>query len=353
MRCIAISRWGEPLEEIDRQTPIADAASAVVRITACGLCHSDLHIHDGYFDMGGGQKLELPDQMLPLVLGHEPEGVVEALGPEASARNPTVKVGDRVAVYPWLGCGACAACARGEQEICVGENRALGTRWPGGFASHLYVPDSAALIPVGDLPPGAGGVAMCSGLTGYAAVEKIAGGGQDELVVLIGMGGVGLMALEAAKALHKGPLIAIDLDPNKRAAAIDRGAASAIDPTDAASIAAFMADTGGAYAAIDLVGSEATFNLATQVVRRGGKAVIVGLYGGAATLPVPSLPFRALTIMGSYVGSLDQARRLIALMRQGKIAAPPMQTRPLFAGANAAVAALRRGEVVGRLVLTP
>jgi alcohol dehydrogenase, propanol-preferring len=351
MRCIAITQWGAPLEEIDRQTPQPSGAEAVVQVTACGLCHSDLHLQDGHFDMGGGNKLELPAAMLPLVLGHEPEGIVMALGPDAAQRNPGVAIGDRVAVYPWLGCGACASCLRGEQEICIGENRCLGTRIAGGFASHLHVPDAAALIPLGDLPIGVGGAAMCSGLTAISAVEKAIGDGRgkSEALALIGLGGVGLMGLAVAKALYDGPIIAVDVDPSKREAALARGASSAIDPATLTGPEAL----GAPFAAIDFVGAESTFNLGFHGVRRGGRLVIVGLYGGAASVPIPLFPFRAVSVLGSYVGSLDQARKLIGLLRDGKVIAPPIAVRPLFTGANQAMTDLRAGKVVGRLALTP
>jgi D-arabinose 1-dehydrogenase-like Zn-dependent alcohol dehydrogenase len=353
MRCIAIAEWGQPLAELDRQTPVPQGAEAVVRITACGLCHSDLHIHDGWFDMGGGAKLELPSAMLPLVLGHEPEGVVEALGPEAAARNPGVKVGDRVAVYPWIGCGKCASCVRGAQEICVGENRGLGTRLDGGFASHMLVPDADALIPAGDLALGAAGSAMCSGLTAIGAIEKVTGGPKGEPLMLIGLGGVGLMGLAVGKALYDGPIIAVDVDPGKREAALARGAAEAIDPRAPGAIEGVLARTGGVYAAIDFVGSESSFGFAMGAVRRGGKVIVVGLYGGAATIPLPTIPMRAITVQGSYVGSIEQARRLIGLLRDGTVSALPIATRPLFGGADAAMAALKKGEVIGRIALTP
>jgi D-arabinose 1-dehydrogenase-like Zn-dependent alcohol dehydrogenase len=352
MYCMAVAAWGGALEEQARARPAVDDGTVLMRVTHCGLCHSDLHIQDGHFDMGGGAKLELPRELLPLVMGHEPEGVIEAIGAGAAVKSPHLREGQRVAVYPWIGCGACAACKRGEQQICVGANRGLGTRLAGGFSTHLCVPDSAALIPLETLAPGIGGAAMCSGLTAFSAYNKVRAHAPGEPLVLIGLGGVGLMGLAVAKALHDGPVIAIDVDEAKRNAALERGAARAIDPTQDGAVASFVAETGGAGAAIDFVGNPASFGVATQIVRRGGAAVFVGLYGGAAALPIATLPLRALWLIGSYVGSLDEARDLIALLESGQITAPPVASRPLRE-INTAIADLRAGRVIGRIALQP
>lgn len=350
MYCEAVTAFGAPLEHLERDAPQPVGAEALVTVTGCGLCHSDLHLHEGHFDLGGGAQLPVTIP-LPAVLGHEIEGVVAALGPDAAKVNPGVKVGDRVAVYPWIGCGQCAVCARGEQQLC-GANRNLGiARW-GGFASACHVPDVAALIPVNDLAPGVGGLAMCSGLTAYGAVKKLDGKGAGEPLVVLGLGGVGMTVLAVAKALHKGPIVAVDIDPKKREAALARGASEAIDPSAPDAAAQFVARTGGAFGAIDTVGRPETFGFASGAVRRGGRIVIVGLYGGAAPLPLATVPIRALSIIGSYVGSLAEAHELIALIRAGKIDAPLMETRPL-SGANGAISDLRQGKVLGRVVLTP
>lgn len=347
----AVTAFGKPLEAITVDLPALKGAEARVRVTGCGVCHSDVHIHDGKFDMGkDAPAVELPPQLLPLIMGHEIEGVVEALGPEAAQKNPHVKVGDRVAVFPWIGCQVCAACVRGEQHLCAA-NQGLGTRIHGGYADTVHVPIAEALIPCGNLPPGAGGVAMCSGLTAYAAYLKIAGMEKGAPILLIGLGGVGLAGLAAAAALHDGPIIAADVSASARATALERGATEAVDPADPKALEALMA-RGDIVGAIDFVGAPATLGFAIGAIRRGGRVVVVGLYGGAIPLPIPSLPFKAMSLMGSYVGSLKEANDLMALMREGRIAPPLMHERPL-AEANAALDDLRGGQVVGRIVLRP
>jgi D-arabinose 1-dehydrogenase-like Zn-dependent alcohol dehydrogenase len=351
MRGQAVVKFKAPLEAISVDLPALKGAEARVRVTGCGVCHSDVHIHDGVFDMGkDAPPVQLPDALLPLVMGHEIEGVVEELGPEAKQRNPNVKVGDRVAVFPWIGCQVCAACTRGEQHLCA-NNQGLGTRIHGGYADYCHVPIAEALIPCGNLPQGAGGVAMCSGLTAYSAYLKIHGLEPGAAILLVGLGGVGLAGLAAAKALHDGPIICADVSEAARKTALERGADEAVDPTDPKALEALMA-RGDVVGAIDFVGAPATLGFAIGAIRRGGRVVVVGLYGGAIPLPIPSLPFKAMALMGSYVGSLKEAEDLMALMREGRIAPPMMADRPL-AEANATLDDLRAGKIRGRVVLRP
>ncbi len=347
MRCEAVTKFGEPLESLDRPTPEPGPGEAVVRITRAGVCHSDVHLHDGYFDMGGGAKMPVA-MPLPAVLGHEIEGEVVALG--AGVDGPSV--GTKVAVYPWIGCGQCPVCERGEQQLCGGANRNLGIRLWGGFADHVLVPDAKAMIPSGNLAPGVGALAMCSGLTAFSALKKIGKPDPKEPIVLVGLGGVGLMGLSLAKAQFKNPIIAVDIDPGKRENALKRGASEALDPNNADAVKDFVKRTGGAVAAIDFVGAPATYAVATGAVRRGGTVVIVGLFGGAVTVPLATVPMRALTIAGSYVGSLKDAQELMALLKSGEVDEPLIDNRPLKS-ASQALTDLREGKVMGRVVLAP
>lgn len=346
MRCEAVTKFGEALESLERPTPEPGPGEAVVKITRAGVCHSDVHLHDGYFDMGGGNKMPVA-MPLPAVLGHEIEGEVVALG--AGVSGPAV--GTKVAVYPWIGCGACAACKRGDQQLC-GNNRNLGIRLWGGFADHVLVPDARAMIPSDGLKAGVGALAMCSGLTAYSALKKIGKPDPKEPIVLVGLGGVGLMGLSLAKAQFKNPIVAVDIDPAKRENALKRGATEAIDPADAAAVKEFVTRTGGAVAALDFVGAPATYAAAGGMIRRGGSYVIVGLFGGAVTVPLATLPMRAISIHGSYVGSLAEAEELVALLKTGKVDDPMIDDRPLKA-ASQALTDLREGKVMGRVVLAP
>lgn len=322
------------------------AGEALVRVTRTGLCHSDLHIHDGYFDFGDVRQPVAID--MPAVLGHEIEGDVAELG--EGVDGPAL--GTRVAVYPWLGCSACDTCRAGDQQLCIAlPRRSLGVaRW-GGMAEYVHVPFADALIPLGDLTPGLGALAMCSGLTAYSALKKIGTPPPDQPILLLGMGGVGLMAMALAKSVLPNPIIAADIDAAKREAALRYGAVAAIEPNAGAWQEA-AARHGAAIAAIDFVGAAETFGFGTGALRRGGKYIIVGLFGGKVSLPLASLPLRPISITGSYVGRLDEARELITLLRAGAAPAPPMHERPLDE-ANSAINDLRAGKVLGRVLLRP
>ena len=346
MKAQAMKAFGAPLTPMDLTPRKVGPGEALVRVSRAGLCHSDLHIHDGYFDFGDVKQPVAID--MPAVLGHEIEGEVVELGEGAQGPWP----GTRVAVYPWLGCNACATCAAGDQQLCIAlPRRALGVAQWGGMAEYVHVPFADALIPIGDLAPGIGALAMCSGLTAFSALKKLGAPPADQPVLLLGMGGVGLMALALAKSVLPNPIIAADIDPAKREAALRYGAAAAIEPS-AEAWKAVMAQHGAAAGAIDFVGAPATFGFGTAALRRGGTYIIVGLFGGKASLPLASLPLRPISIIGSYVGRLDEARALITLLQQGAAPAPPMEERPLDQ-ANSAIDDLRAGKVLGRVVLRP
>ncbi|ANP47490.1 alcohol dehydrogenase catalytic domain-containing protein [Candidatus Viadribacter manganicus] len=346
MKAQAMTAFGAPLTPMDLTPQKPGAGEALVRVTRAGLCHSDLHIHDGYFDFGDVRQ---PVAMnMPAVLGHEIEGEVAEFG--EGVDGPAV--GTRVAVYPWLGCNACDTCRAGDQQLCIAlPRRSLGVAQWGGMAEYVHVPFADAMIPLGDLTPGLGALAMCSGLTAYSALKKIGTPPPEQPILLLGMGGVGLMAMALAKSVLPNPIIAADIDATKREAALRYGAVEAIEPNADAWQSA-MSRHGPAIAAIDFVGAPATFGFGTAALRRGGKYIIVGLFGGKVALPLASLPLKPFSITGSYVGRLDEARELITLLRAGAAPAPPMQERPLEE-ANSAIDDLRAGKVLGRVLLRP
>ena len=340
--------FGKPLAQALRETPQPASSEVVLRVGSCGLCHSDVHLHEGYFDLGHGQKLDLSRGIAPpRVLGHEIAGTVVAVGPDASG----VAVGDRRVVFPWIGCTACAPCKSGHEELCM-TARALGINRDGGFADHVLVPHPRYLFAYDPLPEAQACTYACSGLTAYGALMKCAPLGAGETLLIIGAGGVGLSGVRmAAAALGMQPVVA-EIDRSKWDLARAAGAASCLDPTDAEATKAFMKASGGAAAVIDFVGAAATFTFGLNALRKGGKLVCVGLFGGSAAVMPAMLPLRAVTITGSYVGSLAEMGETMALARQGRLPALPITTRPL-AEVNEALAALRSGAVRGRTVLQP
>jgi len=344
-----IVAYGAPLASGSAASPAPSGREALVRVRNCGVCHSDVHLQDGHFNLGDGNNLDISSgRALPFTLGHEVEGEVVALGPDADG----ISVGDRALVYPWIGCDDCPICARGDGHMCNAP-RAVGVNVNGGYADHCLVPDAKYLVPYGDLDPSLAATYACSGITAYGALDKVGPLGDDERVLIIGMGGVGMMGLAFAQALFDAPPLVADIDASKREAALKAGAAEAFDSVDRASAKAIRKMTnGGVAAVVDFVGSDSSFAFADAAVGRGGKIIIVGLIGGRMSLPVPMFPLRSLTITGSYVGSLAQFTDMMALVRDGKVSPIPIQTRSLDR-AEQTLNDLRDGRLIGRVVLQP
>ena len=347
MRRQSLVAYGQPLCETVIDLPKPRGTQVLVRVERCGVCHSDLHLHDGYFALGGDKRLDITkDRPLPFTLGHEIAGVTEAVGEDAAE----ARVGHRVAVYPWIGCGACALCRRGEENLCSAHHH-LGVSTDGGFATHVLIPHPRYLLDYAPLSPNFAGPLMCSGLTAYAALKRLAAHAADGPVLLVGLGGVGMMGLAVARALFRQPPLVADIDAEKRNAALAAGAAAAYDPADPQARRAITAATGGLYAVCDFVGSDKSLQFATGVLARGGKVVVTGLLGGMFSMAAAMFAIKAITIQGTLTGTLAESRELLDLARAGKIAPIPTRERPL-AEAQAALDDLRAGRIVGRTVLT-
>ncbi|HVG50996.1 MAG TPA: alcohol dehydrogenase [Xanthobacteraceae bacterium] len=344
-----VCRCGAPLQRIERATPKPEGAQVLLRTLAAGICHSDLHIWDGFYEMGGGKRMQLLDRgiKLPLTMGHEIAGEVVAVGADAKG----VKMGDRRLVYPWIGCGTCSVCKAGDEQLCSAP-RFLGVFANGGYSDHVLVPDARYLLDLEDMAPEKAAPLACSGVTTYGALKKLGLSLQREPVVIIGAGGLGLMCLALAKMMGSPGAIVVDIDPVKRDAAMKAGATAVVDGNapDATKQLAKLGN--GAWSVIDLVGSSSTVRLGIDCLAKGGKLIVVGLFGGDITISTPLIPMRALTIQGSYVGSLAELRELLAIVKRTGLPAQPVGTRS-FADADAALRELRAGKVVGRLVLTP
>jgi D-arabinose 1-dehydrogenase-like Zn-dependent alcohol dehydrogenase len=350
MKSFDVCTCGAPLELKERPTPKPAGTEVLLKVIAAGVCHSDIHISDGYFDLGGGKKLAIADRgiKLPLTMGHESVGEVVALGPDARG----VKVGDRRLVHPWQGCGECAVCKRGDEQLCL-TPRSLGVFRAGGYSDHLLVAHPRYLFDIGDIPPEKAAPLACSGITTYGALKKVGAVLKSEPAVIIGAGGLGLMCLALHKAMGGHSAVVVDIDPEKRAAAGKAGARAVIDGAAPDAVEQIKAATGGgSWATIDLVGLESTVRLGLDSLIKGGRLVLVGLYGGEITVSLPPFPMRGIALLGSYTGSLTEMAELIDLVRRTGVPPVPVATRPL-AEVNAALADLRAGKVVGRVVLTP
>jgi alcohol dehydrogenase, propanol-preferring len=355
MKSFQVADFNAPLKEVDQPTPQPLGTQVLVKVKAAGVCHSDLHIWEGGYDLGHGRKrLSLKDRgvSLPRTMGHETVGEVVAFGPDVrDSDKGDLKVGDIALAYPWLGCGKCATCLAGDENMCS-KPASLGVYCDGGYADHMTVPHPKYLLNLKGLDPVTAAPYACSGVTTYSALKKV----EKDFgtpIVIFGAGGLGLMALSLLKAMGGKGAIVVDIDAQKREAAEKAGALATVDGKAPDALEQLTKKAGEPIrAVIDLVGNEATAQLGFDCLTKGGKLVMVGLFGGGAPWALPLIPIKAITIQGSYVGNLRETQELLDLVRTKKIAPIPVTPLPL-AKANDALLDLQKGRLVGRAVLTP
>jgi D-arabinose 1-dehydrogenase-like Zn-dependent alcohol dehydrogenase len=339
-----IIEHGRPLQKVFSDTPKPQGSEVLVRVTRAGVCHSDVHIWDGYFDLGGGKRFYVKERgcVPPFTLGHEPFGVIEALGPRARG----VRVGQQKIVYPWIGCGKCAVCKAGQDNYCVSGIRFLGVSRPGAYSTHLLVPDAKYLVDAAGIDEAFAATLACSGLTAYSAASKLPEIGPRERVAVLGCGGLGLIGISVLRAKGVKHVVACDIDDAKLEAAGRLGAREKLNTREPDAAQKLQ----GIAAAIDFVGSPATAALGIGALRKGGRYVICGLYGGELVHPLPPIAQRAIGIVGSYVGSLRELKEVVGLAKRRKIRPAPVDLRPAD-GAARALDDLKAGRVLGRIVL--
>jgi D-arabinose 1-dehydrogenase-like Zn-dependent alcohol dehydrogenase len=343
-----VVEWGKALVKAKRKTLEPKGTEVLLKLKYCGVCHSDVHIRDGYFELGGGKRLTMSERgiNLPATLGHEPYGTIIAAGPEAG----DVPLGTDRLVFPWIGCGACIRCAQGMDNFCTA-SRCIGLQRPGGYADHLLVPHPRYLIDAGGIDPAWAATLSCSGLSTYAAVSKLKPIPADEWVVVIGAGGLGLSAISILRALGHQRIVAVDIDSAKLDAAEKAGAAATVHGGEADAAQKIKQIAGGPlYGAVDLVGRADTAMLALAILRKGGRLILVGLYGGEIPLSLVATIQRALTIQGSHLGTIDEMKQVVALAREGKLQPIPIQKRPL-SEVSRTLDQLKAGAIVGRVVV--
>lgn len=349
MKTYSIVEFGAPLAEREVPVPAAEGRSVVVKMKAAGICHSDLHIWEGGYDLGHGKRISIVDRgtPLPFTMGHENAGEVVAVGPDAQGE---VEIGANYVVFPWIGCRQCETCASGFENLCL-QPRHIGIHEQGGYAEYLWVPDPKYLIPIGDLDPAQMAPYACSGVTTYSAIRKLGDVVRDKPIAIVGAGALGLMALHILKAVGGKGAVSLDIDPAKRELALEAGALAAFDPNDPDIVAKVHEACGGTcMGVIDLVGSPQTTRLGVDMLTKGGKLVMVGMYGNLADFPLAMIVLKGLTIVGNLLGTLSEFHELIALVREGKVAPIPLQRQPLGC-AHATLLELREGKVRGRAVL--
>jgi D-arabinose 1-dehydrogenase-like Zn-dependent alcohol dehydrogenase len=344
-----VVQWGKPLEKIERPTPIPQGTEVLVKLKYCGVCHSDVHIRDGYFDLGGGKRLQMSERGMapPVTLGHEPYGTIIAAGPDAS----DTPIGADRLVFPWIGCGQCARCVEGLDNYCMTPNM-IGIQRRGGYADHLIVPHPRYLIDASGIDPAWAATLSCSGLSTYSAVSKLRPIPPDDWVAVVGAGGLGLSAIGMLRAFGHEKILSVDIDGVKLKTAVAAGATATLNGHDVDSAQKLKSLTGGAlFGAVDFVGSSDTANLALAALRKGGKLVLVGLFGGEIQLSIASTILRAITVQGSHLGSVAELKAVVALARAGEIKPIPFETRPL-SEVSRTLDELKTGMIVGRVVAT-
>ena len=226
MRAWAVVENGKPLQELELPTPEPKGTEVLVEVTHCGVCHSDLHIWEGYYDLGGGKHMSLKDRgvVLPLAMGHEIVGRVAKLGPDAKG----VKLGDLRIVFPWLGCGHCEKCLAEEDNMCL-TPRSLGVYANGGYGTHVIAPHPRHLVDPGTLDPAVAATYACSGITVYSAIRKAMPIPPNEAIVVVGAGGLGLNAIAVLRAMQHQNIVVVDISAEKREAALQAGAHKVVD----------------------------------------------------------------------------------------------------------------------------
>ena len=343
MRAVRLEAPGAALQVVDLPIPEPSGSQVRVRIAACGVCHTDLHIVDG-----SQSRVELP-----VTLGHEVSGWIDAMGPEAGhSRSGTrlrprrrLKVGDPVLVFGGWGCGACRECARGEEQRCE-RGRSPGFQEDGGYAEYLLVPHPRHLVPLGSLDPVRAAPLADAGVTPYRAVRRAGSWlGPGSRVLLIGAGGLGQFALQFLRRLPDLTIGVREVNPEKLAVAESLGADLGILGGD--EDLAHLGLGGPADVVFDFVGTDETLEYAARNVAPGGLVSLVGEAGGRLGFGFDALPIEASVTTTAW-GSVHDLRAVVKVARGGRLRWS-VEEMPLSRAAEAH-ARLASGRVEGRIV---
>lgn len=348
MNVWAVVEHGAPIQKIQQPIPEPKGTEVVIKTTHCGVCHSDLHFWEGFYDFGKGKRFYVKDRgvKLPIAMGHEVLGTVARAGPDAGS----IALGSRQIVYPWLGCGNCDRCAREEDNMCVAQ-KSLSVVANGGFAEYVVVPHPKYLVDPGDCDPAVACTFGCSGVTTMNAIDKIMPMDPNEAVVLIGAGGVGLAAVAMLRAYDHKNIISVDIDDSKLEAATKAGATKVVNSSGSDPAKAITAAAGGlVMAVIDFVNNTATAAMVQTILNKGAKWVQVGIMGGSTEISLPWTIFRGITIYGNITGDVKHLREVTRLAREGKLPAFAVKKMP-WEQAPEALEILQQGKAAGRIVL--
>jgi NAD+-dependent secondary alcohol dehydrogenase Adh1 len=339
VKAALLREYHRPLELVDRPVPEpVQLRDVVVRVGGAGVCATDLHAIDGLMEPAG--------VTLPRVLGHENAGWVEEVGDAIT----TVAKGDAVLVFPPHSCGLCVPCRRGVDMLCV-HHEFTGLTVDGGFAEYVVVPERSLV----SLPAGVEPVAVAphadAGLTAYHAVSRLAHlATPGTTAVVVGVGGVGHIALQLIGALGASLTVAVDTDFRRRALASELGANEVIDGAGSVAAVRELTDGHGADLVFDFVGTDQSHADSLAMLARGGTYSIVG-FGGLVSVPSAVMVGGEQTVMGNLVGTWLDLWEVMQLHGSGQLVLKT-EAHPLEV-VNDVLAKLREGEVTGRAVLVP
>jgi alcohol dehydrogenase, propanol-preferring len=343
MRAVRLLDWESRPELVTVPIPQPAAGQVLLEVEAAGICHSDLHL----MRTPGG----LPGFEIPFTLGHESAGVVVQTGPGVTGyRN-----GDKVAVFGIWSCGRCSRCLAGRENYCTKRAGAVGggLGYDGGLADYLLVPDARFLVPLDGLDPVVAALMTDAGLTSYHAIGR----SRDRLhagsvVVVIGVGGLGHLAVQILRATSAATVVAVDAKDSARELALRCGAHEvAAEAGEARRVVKRLSDDVGADVVLDFVGADSTLRLASQLVAIDGDLTIVGSAGGLVTAGKTSgLPV-ACRVSAPFWGTRAELAEVLQLARQGLIT--PVVERATLRQAVAVYERLETGEILGRAVVVP
>ena len=353
MEASRIIKPKEALQMEEVKTPIPKGSQIIVKVESCGICHSDIYLWEGGYEGPDKTFLKTTDRGVkyPLIPGHEIAGFVEDLGEEAREK---FSKNDKVIVYPWIGEGLCPACIHGEENLCD-KPQSLGIYQDGGYAEYLLVPSYRYLVKVSEaMEMDVAATLPCSALTAYNAVRNAKLEPYNNVVIVGAAGGLGLMSIQLAKAISGSRIIAVDLNDDKLNIAKENGVdivlnAKKEDPNkDIMELTSNL----GADTVIDFVNSTKSVETDMQFLRRRARLVLVGLFGGELKLNLITMPTKALRLIGSYTGTLNELVGLLSLAERGVIN-PVVTDKFKLKEATQAHTQLKQGNIIRRGVINP
>jgi propanol-preferring alcohol dehydrogenase len=337
MKAAVLKEIGKPLVIEEVPTPAPGPGEVLIRVEACGVCHSDLHLADGDWD------LLRPITKTPLILGHEATGTVTALGEGVTE----LSVGDRVGM-PWIywTCGECEFCREGKETLCL-KQKVTGCMVDGGFAQYMLAPATHASRLPDSLSFAEAAPLLCAGLTVYKAM-KASGVAAGQRMAVFGAGGLGHLAIQIATAMGVS-VGAVDISEEKLEFARSVGAEWTVNSTTEA-VHKKLRAMGGMHVAMVCAASAAAYETALRCLRRGGTVAVVGMANEPFKVSAVSMVSGEIRIIASAVGTREDLRELFALVEKFPIRCK-VETRPLDQ-VTQAFDELKRGAVTGRIVLT-